>query len=132
MAEYTQGISIDGILFEIPLLSIKREAEFLDKYAERTEDGDLKRELMGVYYHYELSFGLVDDDETYGRLFDKLTEPVEFHDFVLPTTGGRYSFRGYVSSVSDEIQKIYSDTAKFSGLTCSFTAKKPARIPGGV
>lgn len=131
MAEYTQGIRIDGTYFEIPLLAISRQAEFLDKYAERTENGDLKRELIGVYFHYDLSVGVVDDDETYARLFDKLTEPVEFHEFELPTTGGRYVFRGYVSSVSDEIQKIYDDTVKFSGLTCTFTAKMPARIPGG-
>lgn len=131
MAEYTQGISIDGIEFRIPLLSLKREAEFLEKYAERTEDGDLKRELIGVYYHYDLSIGIVEDDLTYQQLYDKLTEPVEYHDFVLPTTSGQYSFRGYVSSVTDEIEKIYSDTAKFSGLSCRFTARKPARLPGG-
>ena len=46
--EYTQGIKIDGISYDVPLVSIKRTAEFLDKYAERTEDGDLKRELIGV------------------------------------------------------------------------------------
>ena len=73
MAEYTQGISIDGIEFRIPLLSLKREAEFLEKYAERTEDGDLKRELIGVYYHYDLSIGIVEDDLTYQQLYDKLT-----------------------------------------------------------
>lgn len=129
--KFTQGISIDGILYDIPLVSIKRTADFLDKYAERTEDGDLKRELIGVYYNYQMSFGVIDDDVTYSALFDRLTEPVEFHDFILPTTGGQYSFRGYVSSVSDEIEKILEDTAKFKGLQCKFIAKKPARAPGG-
>ena len=47
---YTQGIEIDGVYFDVPFLSIKRTADFLDKYAERTEDGDLKRELIGVYF----------------------------------------------------------------------------------
>ena len=129
--QFTQGIRIDGILYNIPLVSIKRTADFFDKYAERTEDGDLKRELIGVYFNYQMSFGTIDDDSTYNALFDKLTEPVEFHDFSLPTTGGQFSFRGYVSSVSDEIEKILSDTAKFKGLQCYFKAKKPARIPGG-
>ncbi len=31
--EYTQGIRIDGIYFDVPLVSIKRTADFLDKYA---------------------------------------------------------------------------------------------------
>ena len=97
--EYTQGIRIDGIYFDVPLVSIKRTADFLDKYAERTEDGDLKRELIGVYFNYQMSFGTIDNDELYEKLWDKLTEPVEFHDFSLPTVKGAYSFRGYVSGV---------------------------------
>lgn len=129
--DYTQGISIDGQRFDVPFISIKRNADFLDKYAERTEDGDLQRELIGVYINYTMSFGTINDDATYKALWDKVTEPVEFHDFTLPTTGGAYSFRGYVSGVSDEMEQILSDTVKFTGLQCKFTAKKPARIPGG-
>lgn len=129
MATYTQGITIDGTCYDIPLISIKRTADFLDKYAERTEDGDMQRELVGVYYNYQLSIGVVDDDRLYMSLWDKLTEPTEFHDFIVPTTSGKYSFRGYISSVSDEIEKVYSDSARFKGLSCKFTAKAPARTP---
>lgn len=125
--EYTQGIKIDGISYDVPLVSIKRTADFLDKYAERTEDGDLKRELIGVYFNYQMSFGIIEDDDLYEKLWDKLTEPVEFHDFSLPTLKGVYSFRGYVSGVSDEIEKIFSDTSRMKGLQCKFTAKAPAR-----
>ena len=131
MSTYTQGIKIDGTMFDIPLVSIKRTADVLDKYAERTEDGDLKREVLGVYFNFQLSIGTIDDDNLYESLWDKLTEPVDFHDFELPITNGIHKFRGYISSVSDEIEKVYSDTAKFKGLSCKFTAKKPARIPGG-
>ena len=127
----TQGIKIDGIDYNIPLVSVKRTADFLDKYAERTEDGDLKREILGVYFNYQLSIGTINDEEEYEKVYDKLTEPVEYHDFELPTTRGTYQFRGYISSVSDEIEKIFSDTARFKGLSCKFTAKKPARTPGG-
>ena len=50
---YTQGIYIDGMYFDVPLVSVKREANFLDKVAGRTEDdGDLYRELIGVYLNY--------------------------------------------------------------------------------
>lgn len=126
MADYTRGISIDGQYFDVPLISIKRTADFLDKFAERTEDGDLKRELIGVYFNYQMSFGIIDNDALYGALWDKLTEPVEFHDFTLPGTNGTYSFRGYVSGVSDEVERILSDTTKFKGLQCKYVAKAPA------
>jgi len=129
MAKYKQGISIDGIVYDIPLISIKRTAEFLDKYAQRTEDGDMKRGLIGVYFNYDMAFGTIDDDDVYEALWDKLTEPVEYHDFTLPTTKGAYSFRGYISTVSDEMSTVESDTVKFKGLACKFIAKKPARKP---
>lgn len=129
MASYKQGIHIDGKFFSVPLVSVKRNFDFLDKYAERTEDGDLKRELIGVYANYTMNFGVIDDDDLYESLVDKLTEPVEFHDFVLPSIRKSYSFRGYVSSLSDEMLKIEDNTVKFKGLTCKYIAKKPFRTP---
>jgi hypothetical protein len=129
MASYKQGIYIDGKFFSVPLVSVKRSFDFLDKYAERTEDGDLKRELIGVYANYTMNFGVIDDDDLYESLVDKLTEPVEFHDFVLPSIRKSYSFRGYVSSLSDEMLKIEDNTVKFKGLTCKYIAKKPFRTP---
>ena len=70
------------------------------------------------------------NDDLYERLIDKLTEPVEFHNFILPSTKNTYSFVGYISSLSDEMEKILSDTVKFKGLTCKYIAKKPFRVPG--
>lgn len=130
MSEYTQGIYIDGTYFDVPLVSVKREAKFLDKYAEREEEtGDLLRELIGVYINYTMNFGTIDDDDTYEKLWDILTQPVAFHDVTLPSTKRRYTFRCYVSSVSDEMEKILDDTVKFKGLTCKYIAKAPARTP---
>lgn len=129
MADFTQGISIDGIEYMVPFVSIKREAPFLDKAADRTEDGDLYRELIGVYYNYTMSFGTIDDVDLYIKLYEHLTQPVPYHTFTLPTSRGTYSFVGYISSVTDEMEKILEDTVKFKALTCKFTAKSPARKP---
>ena len=125
--KYTQGIYIDGIYFDIPLISLKRNAEFLDRYAKRTLDGDLKRSLIGVYYNYTLSIGDIDDLSVYKKLWEKLTEPVEYHDFEVPDIQGTYTFRGYISSVSDESKKIEENISYFGNLACKFIAKKPAR-----
>ena len=81
MDDYTQGIYIDGTYFNVPLVSVKREAKVLDKYAEREEEsGDLMREIIGVYINYTMNFGTIDDDDLYETLWDKLTEPVDFHE----------------------------------------------------
>ena len=130
MGEYTQGIYIDGNLYNVPLVSIKRTFDVLDKYAERNEEnGDLLREILGVYANYQLNFGIIEDDDLYERLIDKLTEPEEFHEFEIPDTKKPFSLRGYISQVSDEVMKSYGDTVKYQNLTCKFTMKKPFRTP---
>lgn len=126
---YTQGIYIDGKLYNVPLISIKRNFDVLDKVADRDEEGDLYREVLGVYANFTLNFGVVDDDVLYKNLIDKLTEPEAFHDFSLPTTLGKFDFVGYISQVSDEMLKICEDTVTFQNLTCRFTMKKPFRTP---
>lgn len=129
--KFEKGIKVDGIHFDIPMVSLKRSADFLDKYAERVETGELKRELIGVYYNYTLTVGASEafGDTDYEAFWDKMTEPVEFHEISIPIKDGYYTFTGYISSVSDEYEKILDDQAKFTGFTCKFTAKMPARIP---
>ncbi len=127
---FTQGIYIDNILYDIPLVSIKRTFDVLDKFAERDEDnGDLKREVLGVYANYTLGFGIIDNDDLYEDLIDKLTEPIDFHEFSMPTTKGNFDFKGYISQVADDVMKIEASTVKFQNLTCKFTMKAPFRTP---
>ena len=128
---FQKGIKVDGIQFDIPMVSLKRTADFLDKYAERTEDGELHRELIGVYYNYTLTAGTSTDfgDTDYDAFWEKMTEPVEFHEISVPVRGGYYTFTGYISSVSDEYKKILNNEAEFTAFTCRFTAKRPARTP---
>ena len=130
--KFERGISVDGTYFNIPMVSLKRSADFLDKYAERTEDGVLQRELIGVYYNFTLSVGTSSDfgDVSYESFWNKMTEPVEFHTFSLPTKTGSYDFVGYISTVSDEYKEILSDDVVFTGFTCKMTAQSPARRPG--
>lgn len=129
--KFQKGIMIDGIFFDVPMVSLKRSADFLDKFAERNEEGDLLRELIGVYYNYTLTVGTSTDfgNTDYDVFWDKMTEPVEFHDISIPTKNGYYTFRGYISSVSDEYKKILDNEATFTGFICKFTAKSPARRP---
>lgn len=127
--KFEKGIRVDGTHFDIPMVSLKRSADFLDKYAERTEDGVLHRELIGVYYNYTLTVGTSTafGDTDYDAFWDKMTEPVEFHEISIPTKNGYYTFVGYISSVSDEYKKILDNKAEFTSFTCRFTAQSPSR-----
>ena len=119
---------IDGIGYKIDVLSVKRTADFLDKYAERTENGDLERELIGVYFNYKLQLGPGIDRTEYARLWDKLTEPVEFHEVTVPDEDGDYTFTAYFSNVADELLRKVAEKNYWKNLTVNSIAKKPARI----
>lgn len=120
-------VVIDGERFDVEVESVVRKADFLDKYAERTEDGDLKRELIGVYFNYTLQLFGNGRPSEYARLWDKLTEPVEFHQVIVPGSEEDYAFTAYFSGVSDRLQLQRAARNYWTDLTVTFTAKAPAR-----
>lgn len=120
-------IKIDGLTFDVPVVSLKRTADFLDKYANRTESGKLKRELIGVFFNYQLQFGVTTNTSEYARLWNKLTEPKEFHTVVVPDESGSYTFTAYFSNVSDEMLRKKGAKNYFKDLTVNFIAQVPAR-----
>lgn len=119
-------IKIDGNWYHVPVISLTRKADFLDKYASRTEDGVLQRELIGVFFNYQLKLGSTGDTVEYDRLWRKLTQPQEFHTVTVPGTGGDYSFSAYFSGVKDTLLRELPDENRWTGLTVNFIARSPA------
>jgi hypothetical protein len=119
-------IIIDGVTYDIPVISIKRTADFLDKFAERTADGVLHRALIGVYFNYKLQLGSTTDTAEYAALWAKLTEVKEFHIVTVPDESGDYTFTAYFSNVGDELRKIKNSKNYWKGLTVNFIARSPA------
>lgn len=120
-------LKIDGEWYDVPVLSLSRKADFLDKYANRSEDGVLHRELIGVYFNYKLKLGGTASSKEYGRLWDKLTEPEEFHRVTVPDNDGEYSFAAYFTDVKDNLVREYGGNYYWDGLTVAFTARSPSR-----
>jgi hypothetical protein len=121
-------IIIDGTTYDIPVLSIARTADFLDKYAERTEDGVLHRELIGVYFNYKIQFGSSTDTVEYAALWNKLTEAEEYHTVTVPDESGDYTFTAYFASVGDSLRKAGAKNF-WKSLTVNFIAQSPANTP---
>ena len=102
--------------------------DFLEKYAERTEDGDIKIETIGLYKNYDIAIGTIDDKVLYDKLIEHITDcGNRFHRVVLPDASKNFEFYGYFSSIKDEIEKILSDGTKFKGLTWKMTSKQPTK-----
>ena len=126
----TRGVYVDGTHYNVPIKTLKRQGEFLDKYANRTEDGILKRELIGTYFNYQIEFGDIDTD-THEALWDVLSEAIDFHTIKMPSndSDGWYTYEAYVSSLSDNIKRITEDGVEYNALACHFIAKEPAKTP---
>jgi len=121
---------VDGVEYPVGILKMKRKGDILDKTANRTEDGDLHREVIGTYYNFSLEIRPGNDTEMYDRLFWVLTEPVAYHEVQLP--GQLEPAKMYFGSVQDEVRYIDDDeTTYYSNLTCNVVCKLPSRYANG-
>jgi hypothetical protein len=122
------SIEIDGLVYNVPIKALHRKADFLDKYAERVDDGTLQRELIGVFFNYELEFGTTTDTAEYNRLWDKLSEPEEFHTVSVPDGNSTLTFQAYFAGVNDDLYRVdREDQTFYKNLKANFIARSPAR-----
>ena len=123
-------ITIDGVNYDIPIIALDETCDFLDKYAERTEDGVLHRELIGCYFNQQIQFGTGSNATEYAALWLKLTEPVEFHTVTVPDTDGvDFTFTAYFSGVKRSVRKWTDAQTFWKTLVVNFIAQSPARTP---
>src|SRR5690606_3643428 len=99
-------IIIDGDEFDIPIVSMSASADMLDKYANRTVDGILHRELIGVYDNYEIVFASsAANPSLYSDWWSKFTEPTPWHTVVFPTILGTRTITGYFAETWHDVVK---------------------------
>lgn len=128
--KYTQGLIIDGTTYNIPFISVKRTLDFLEKFAERSEDGDIQIETIGLYKNYTISIGLIEDAELYDQLIEHITDcENRFHHVTLPDASKQFDFYGYFSSIKDEVEKVLENGAQYKGLSWNMRSKQPYKTP---
>ena len=119
-------ITIDGIDYSIGVVKISRKANVFDKYAKRTVDGDLHREIIGVYYNYEIyasktqgftpnSFDIIHAGQTSSFLFQaKPNEIWYFRACAINTHGQRTEFSDEIEVITtkvDDLENYFSSAA---------------------
>lgn len=122
-------IIIDGTSFNVGIKSISGKSDMLDKTAERTADGVLHREIVGIFDNYEIVFASSYGDPIgYSDLWFKLTEPTPWHTIVLPTFFGAREIEGYFAGTSHEISRQINGITYWKNLSTSFVSrgKRPA------
>ena len=121
-------IKIDGIQYDVPVVDVKNQGSFLDKYAERTSDGNLHHEVIGFYSNYEIVFasGYLYQD-SYRALWKKITEPEEFHMITLWDEDGEFTFEGYFAEPYRELKRIKNGVTYWKGMSVSVVSRKPTK-----
>lgn len=120
-------IIIDGLTYNVPVVSIDRKADFLDKQAGRTENGALQREMIGTYINYQVVFGSTFEVTEYAALWNKITEPIEFHTVTIPDGAGQHTFEAYFANVSDKMRRYKAEQAFYKELTVSIISRYPTK-----
>lgn len=125
---FESGLYIDGEYYHVPILSCERKADYLWKYADRTEAGTHVGELIGIYFNYTLKFGEIVSFSEYNRLYNKLTEPEEYHTISMPSKdGGMFTFTAYFSQVKDSVKRSRNGRNLFRDLSVEFVSRYPTR-----
>ena len=126
-------IIVDGTTYDVPIIDLDDTLEFLDKYAERTEDGILHRELIGTFPKQTLRFGTPNtaaQRSEYALLWAKLGEVTEFHTVTVPDVDGSdYAFSAYISGLRRKLRKWDSVKTTWGDFAVSFTAQYPKETP---
>lgn len=118
-------IIIDTLEYDIPIIAISGKADMLDKYAKRTNDGVLHRELIGVYDNYDIQFGTsIGNPQAYSDLWFKLTEPTPWHTVKFPTIFGDRDIEGYFANTAHEVVKQKGGVTYWKNLSTSFVSRR--------
>ncbi len=120
--------SIDGIDWQVPC-TINRVSEVTDsEISGRLLDKNYFNDVIGVYLKYDISiavpFGMEDD---YTEIYEKLTEPVGHHAFVLPYNDDYVQITGRVERVKDTFVRIPGQQHYWRGTGFTVISNNPTK-----
>ncbi len=121
-------IIIDGLSFdvhcEIERISEIKASDISGMLLNRTWFND----ILGTYMRYDITIDVpLYDRNRYAMLYEKLSEPVEAHRFVLPYNNGFIELAGRVEKVEDVREEIPGGRAWWKDATFSIIANHPSR-----
>lgn len=116
--------------FTVGFVQLDRKFRIDEKYRVTTDDGQIHREIRGVYTDYSLIIGDVDQTQ-YDALIEVLAGSEESQTVTVPYgRGGTVTFQAAFESISDGISYIDEDEDGndmyfWDNLTVTFTAFTP-------
>lgn len=128
-----QVFTLDGRAYNVRVMSLTRSFEVLDgENTGRTiSDGAMFRDIIGTYYNYEMEIDCSKLSPTdYDDLWEALSAPVDCHTVSFPYgRAGMLTQQMYVSSGSDQLQRVENGTNFWAGLKIKYIAMQARRVP---
>jgi len=106
---------MDGIIYNVEILDIKIEGEFLFKYAQRTENGDLNSEAIGFFENASMTFkGGYDSDfvALYSALRKIGEDGTTNHDVKLLSPEGSFTQKMYPNKLGVAVVRTDPNNTK--------------------
>ena len=123
-------ITIDGHAYNVPIVSMSMTSDPLEKSAERTANGKLHVERIGVFDNFTLQFAaprsLAEVTEL-AALCVVITSATVFHSVLIPGVNGGVAWQAYFAGVKRDLRKRVSTTMFWKNLSCSVIAQSPTR-----
>lgn len=122
-----QQFLIDGVAYNIHVLSLERSFEIADEISEqKTMSGEIYREPLGTYYNYTMVVMEKDGDRAaFDAFWDAISKPVKSHLCVFPYNQKTMMQQMYIKSGKQNISQLYSNKVQWDALEVKFYAKKP-------
>ena len=136
MANKKHGIEIDGRLYDVFLTKTTLTTDFLMKYAERNEQGDLLYELIGCYFNQSMTIGMGESGTDFAELWDLLSSRSAVdgqigHNVKIWTPMGQFTFLMYPASIKVNLKAIRDtdtgEVTEWEEMQLDFTANRPSR-----
>ena len=102
-------ITIDGQTFRIGIIKITRKASLNRESHGTTLDGRKHYDALGTYFDYDVTIDTkAINVKEYDRLYEVITQPVEYHIVTMPYGQDEISFKAMIKTSNDSVPKYTS------------------------
>ena len=126
----TTTIIIDNFSYSVPIKSMTVTPSPLEAAAERTRDGLLHVERIGVFDTYVLEIGRpinMDEVTELAALYLVISSVTVFHQVKIPGENGGAAWSAYFSGVRKEVNRRVNTTTFWKNLQFSIIPQGPTR-----
>ena len=123
------ALTIDGVIYDVDF-EITRTAEVTaSEISGLLLNGTIFKDIIGTYMQYDIRLKRpMYNQAKYAALYEKLTEPVSAHTFVLPYNETTITVVAYVEPVTDEMLKLENNTIYWKNTRFTLTSIYPTKV----